>query len=384
MSLKKLINQIESLNKEINQLSINLSNCQKALKKESGCDIAGIRWERNNCGVDSILMALLYPRNEYINKKLITNRRNIVSKTRENINKYPKIIENFDDKDINKQRELLDKSLTSLSNQIIHESPHCSNFRNNLAKLQSIINPDIYNAIKTKTSIADIIELKGWIGPPDYSSSPIVNLNVISNEYNLDLFGTDVSNAQSLNSINDFINEYILTESNRMVEILMDYKNNPGSINEFMNFINKLNSGVIYVSYGRNSMTNRNYPKKLFDNINLKNVKNILRNSTGPLSDNLIPIIYPAIRDISNISDILYLHAIVYYCSAGHICAMIKCDNDWYFYDGMHRPMWVKVDKKTVISKLKDRWDFKKPGTRSSSRKEALFIYWDNDHMHKK
>lgn len=72
----------------------------------------------------------------------------------------------------------------------------------------------------------------------------------------------------------------------------------------------------------------------------------------------------------------LYLHAIPFLYSPAHFCAYIKCDNNWYLYNGSYHnsnKSWqgpIKISE--IISDLSKRWNKGYDGS-------YLGIYWDSD-----
>lgn len=387
-TLNELIKQIRKLQIEINYLNRKINECEdekrklepkrERIKIIGTCKTKGTQWKDNSCVYDSVLLALLYPENEYIYNKMFYELP---------INRYESNSEK-----LNNLRRNLDDSLYEIMKSIKRPkiTETCINFWTYLYKINQLSE----ELIGYKPSKLTPVRFEG-----EAIRSPTNIFTAICNEYHLCL----PFHISMVSNINELIEKLKVIYLNEGLERFRDFINDklrPNMVQvlkEKINNLYKLLYGLLvnkilvirlkqrcdkFESFKEYVTSKKVFEIELrqvqiFINIYCRKVNNIFEENTNKYNELITSTKLNQICTLAkgeNRKDKLFLHGIVYTCSEGHKCAMIKCGNDWYNYDGMrhkYRNSFIKISEREVIRKMLFAWE--------NDNFDIWGIYWDKD-----
>jgi len=271
------------------------------VNNEITCSPKSIKWENNNCAVDSLFMALLYPIHPYTYQKLIVSQNK--NRKLRNINGTIKSIHNS---------IYSGKSCTTsnLRNEINKQCNNCSpagdfsNISDYIHFLTEKYNFDIYYLKYQEHSVSDKY--------PEKTKKHILN-GIIDISILLDI--------KLLSMYDKYIN---ITQNYNITQNRSIAKNN---------LIENISNGILILKISENS-----YNIKVKDQYTLPDTiaNKLWYYNTG-----------------DNYADVIFdLHAIIY-TKSFHTIAYIKCNNVWYYYNFLGGQPWEKkVNLDDVIAEI--------------------------------
>jgi len=360
MSLKKLISDIEQLEltyktlEREKSLCIQFNHAKTRYDKNSYryiCDIfMGIKWEKNNCIYDSFLLSLLFPSNKYLLGKWNSEQYKIIDS------------DNEETKKMKRRKNNILRQINAIRNAIYNKKEITSTLaRDTLCSLQTGFTEENLGYKPEK------IEFSG-------------NFDTPWKVYNA--FNKELKLKMSMNSSCELKDDDIIKS---IINHIKKYHKKKLSYH-LTKWYNLLISNIAILSIA-NSKQIKDNNILLTGRINTAEILNFLKkeiitekfaNIIKGKDDEDINNMYEKLKDTvkTYIPTKLFLHAIVYKCTKEHQCALIRCGDKFYKYDGMEfdsRRSYIPISN-TCLKRLVNQ-----TSRNIKNGYDITFIYWEED-----
>jgi len=313
-------------------------------------------------------MALLYPRNGYLHTKFF------------NTGELEERYKMDTGTNIIQDRKYLDKRLRMIA-QHINNVPSvpvqtCSPFRQKLYNLNHNYEEDILGYKNKKE-----------IGPPGDKSMAYEMIAALNNEYRLNICIVEYPLTKL--AFPSLLHTQYISNDVIMIEKLIEYRLFKISRHRervykllLKNINNLFKSNILITKW----FTGPGYPageesipslKNIYDGrINTEVFVNMINNIENEKYKK-----YDEYKELKKTIKTykptkLFLHAIIYTCEEKHTCALIRCGQNFYYYDGLkynNGESWIKQTQTDVQNKLKYMF--------TKAPMEIIYIYWNDDSM---
>lgn len=230
--LKELINEINSLNQEIERLEEEIIECQGELKL-SNCYTKGLKWNLNSCAYDSVITPLLFPKNKYVRKALKDKNKSV----RYNVTN-PELLR--------KRKELdaeLDKIIDHIDNPRKTSEISCTDYRRILREIRQIQGKSPIMKLHTDTDWLD----NAFTSLIEEYNLDILFINVVVGKY---LGEKDVKKPQyrPWNNPQEIVDNMKITSCPKSNIIVIDYAQGLsfGDVNKMFEPMN-INGKILYL-----------------------------------------------------------------------------------------------------------------------------------------